>query len=341
MELSKHIGFQVENDISLWETVVRAKAIFTLLVLAGYLFFYHFISIFCSMIHYAFPETSDEIKRIFASSFWNLCIYCLTLNDFQFKVSGDELDPDSAILLSNHLSLADHFVMAYLANYSIKKTNSTNLENRIRLPRINFFSWFTIWRLPTLRIFFNMAKCDENWELDESILEVVFSEVLHSKTPEWLVLFPEVNILTEGNLLLQKQQSERLCLPVLNNLLYPRFSGIFNVVTAINKKNSFKFTKIYDITILYQREGCVENIFRAPTLVETFASSSSPITVHIIVKARFLSRLPSKRAKLERYIEHAWIDKDKQLAQLKEKQTFEIQNSQATKNCNSPLYSAI
>ncbi|KAK6204641.1 uncharacterized protein RJT21DRAFT_132105 [Scheffersomyces amazonensis] len=242
-------------------------------------------------------------------------------NKVKFQITGDDIDTDSAIILSNHVSLADHFVIAYLArNSCTTTTDSSKLENSIVLPRVNFFSWFLVWRVPTWKVLFNMAKCDENWELDESLLDSVFYKVLHSRTPEWLIMFPEVNIFTHENALIQQQQSSKYCLPLLENVLYPRFSGIFNLVSAIQKSNNFKFTKIYDINLLYSRESNnPKNIFITPTLFDIFTSSSPPITVHIFVKTRFLSRLPQKRSKVERYIEHAWVDKDKQLTEQKKR----------------------
>lgn len=167
-----------------------------------------------------------------------------------------------------------------------------------------------VWRMPCFRVLCNMAKCDENWELDTSLLEPVFEEIQRSKFPEWIVLFPEVNIWTKEDAELQKLQCEKFYLPVLLNVLYPRFSGFYNVINALSSKSNFKFSKLYDISIIYHQKNRV-----SPSLIGFFASEA-PLTVTVHIKSKFLSRVPVKRSKLERYLEHAWVEKDRLLIQL-------------------------
>ncbi|KAK6455126.1 uncharacterized protein RJT20DRAFT_54878 [Scheffersomyces xylosifermentans] len=231
--------------------------------------------------------------------------------------------------------------MAYLARYANSHCSSANQvgENRLTLPRINFFTWFLIWRVPTLRILLNFAKCDENWELEEGLVGTVFQKVLRSKFPEWVILFPEVNIWTPEDASLQNKQSEKYYLPVLRNLLYPRFSGFANTMCAMKSAGNFKFTKIYDITLLYQKHipsgSAADDTMYTPTLLESF-TSKSPITITINVQTKSLSRIPVKRTKLERYLEHTWRDKDKLLIQLRTKAPH-IENSASASLPNSLL----
>lgn len=251
---------------------------------------------------------------------------------------GDEITNDSAVVICNHYSLADHIVIAFLARYANRNDSNDEMKSNtdLSLPRVNFFSWFMIWKLPSLRILCNMAKCDENWELDNSLLEPVFEEIQRSKFPEWIVVFPEVNIWTKDDADLQKQQCEKFYLPQLQNVLYPRFSGFYNVITALSSKNNFKFSKLYDTTIVYQ----YDNQGASPSLVEIFASEI-PITITVHIKSKILSRVPIKRSKVERYLEHSWVEKDRLLLQLVESDTMEVELVPILSSLATPLLSSL
>ncbi|WEJ96352.1 putative acyltransferase [Yamadazyma tenuis] len=158
--------------------------------------------------------------------FWDVGIYFTILNGVNYIVTGDLITSESAVFISNHSSLVDHFAINYLSRHSFSK------NKELEVPVVNFFTWFLLWKVPNINILRNMAKCDENWELDHSLNEVFFSKLFASKKVEWLVLFPEVNIFTAESSALQKIQCEKFYLPLLKNLLYPRFSSLHNVVST-------------------------------------------------------------------------------------------------------------
>ncbi|EAZ63020.2 predicted protein, partial [Scheffersomyces stipitis CBS 6054] len=212
--------------------------------------------------------------------------------------------------------------IAYLARHTnnAKSTKeASSQQNNLTLPEINFFSWFLLWKVPNIRLLLNFAKCDENWELEDDLICSVFEKTMSSKFPQWIVLFPEVNIWSQENAYLQKIQSEKYFLPILSNLLYPRFSGFFNAVHAIKSASTYRFNELLDITIAYQSSEIREDDSKiyTPTLMEIFASESQ-ITVTINISTKPISRIPIKRMKLERYLEHVWRSKDELLSQLQE-----------------------
>lgn len=131
----------------------------------------------------------------------------------------------------------------------------------------------------------------------------MFQRVRDSDQPEWVILFPEVNIFTPATSYVQTLQSDRYYLPRLAELLYPRFSGLFNAVTSLNISTEVKFTKLYDITIKYESHVSLVTIFLG----------KRPIHVRLHVKGRSLNRFPQKRAKMEKWLEKVWIEKEKQL----------------------------
>lgn len=213
-------------------------------------------------------------------------------------------------------------------------------ENLTR-PTVNYFSWFRLWRIPSLRVLFNIAKCDENWELDTGLSDLMFSQVLKNKRPEWIVVFPEVNIWSREDVYLQNKQGRKYFLPYLSNVLYPRFSSFFNVISTLHNKANFKFTILYDISILYKRKsndvlvntltGRLEESSRkgigansenpelpqlaTPSLLTMLVSKEKYI-IDVHVKSKQLVRIPTKRSKMEKWLESAWINKDKLLSDI-------------------------
>lgn len=290
------------------------------------------------------------------------------MNGVNFVVSGDDINTESAIIISNHKSLVDFIAMAYLAKYTNDMLNKREKEKSFKnltLPRINFFTWFKLWRIPSIRVLINLAKCDENWELENSLSKIVFGKILKSKVPEWIVLFPEVNIWTEEDSSLQKAQGEKFYLPALQNILYPRFSAFYNVISSLNSKEHSKFNQLYDISILYEW-GSIESktltnkpptdelnsVYSSgipkghdmnlisPSLLEIF-SSDNPITIYIHVKSKRLLRVPTKRSKIEKWLENTWVEKDKFLEQWKadllKATTFSVDNSKPPQINPSPI----
>lgn len=227
---------------------------------------------------------------------------------------GDKLELESAVIISNHQSLGDHILMAFLARYvnnqEFKKSNaegSNNTSYFLTLPRINFFTWFSIWQIPNLNTWFNMFKSDENWEIESHLTKSLPHDQLHSKFIEWIVLFPEVNVFSERDLLLQNHSAKKYFLPPFTNVLYPRFSALANIIRGLASNNINKFTRLYDITILYKKQ---------PSLLEFFISGNQ-IDVQVYIKKRLISKIPINRYKLEKYLEYTWVEKDKLISRMR------------------------
>lgn len=211
-------------------------------------------------------------------------------------VTGDPIIPESAIVICNHQSLADYLLLVHIS----RSCGTIH-------PQANFFTWFSLWRVPTIKTLFNMFRCDENWELSKSWSDEIFKRIMVSEAPEWVILFPEVNIFTPATSYLQNLQSEKYFLPKFTEVLYPRFSGLQNTVQALDIATSVKFTRLYDITINYDHQISLLAIF----------SNAKPINVKVHVKARNLNRFPHKRAKVEKWLEKTWMEKEKQVLAMK------------------------
>lgn len=156
-----------------------------------------------------------------------------------------------------------------------------------------------------------MARCDENWELEPDYAVSELARLLASLFTEWICLFPEVNVWTPESAGAQARMAERYCLPLLENLLYPRYAAVFNIAQGLSQIEGHPFHTLYDVTItyrVYDTDGklLIEHV---PTLLDLL-SSAYRIRILINVTRRNLSRIPSKRSRLERYVERMWAFKD-------------------------------
>ncbi|AOA64610.1 hypothetical protein PP7435_CHR4-0245 [Komagataella phaffii CBS 7435] len=313
-----------------------SHALVPLGILVFYVVIYHILSFTLIVPKLAFAETADRFRRRSAANFWRLANYMLKLNCVKIEITGDELEVDSAVLLSNHRSIADYIVISALAQ-SLEDKGRPEID----LVSVKFFSWFSLWGLPNLNVFNNILSCDENWELDTSTTYNTFNPSVVSTKPEWISVFPEVNIWSAENNELLNELNEKYYLPKLQNVLYPRFSSTFNVINGLYKSS---FSKLYDITILYYKKKAADpqkivkmsqtetaiqlessgepdemvrtTLFDSPSLLQVLGEYPSSFVVRVHVKLKALPRIPLKRKKLEKWLEKEWVEKDKLLEQL-------------------------
>lgn len=230
------------------------------------------------------------------------------MNKVNITTTGDGLLADSAVIVCNHQSLADYFVVASLA-----KTLAAE-----RTPQANFFAWYSLWRVPSIKTLLNMVRCDENFELSRAYCQRYFERVLVSESPEWVVLFPEVNILSPTASYLQKVHSDHYYLPFLDHTLYPRFAGIFNTLQMLRHPPHVKFSNLYDLTVTYDDP---------PSLLHFFGSPK-PINATVHVRVFEIAKIPERRPKLEKWLEKTWVQKDKYIGtQLKERKVAQEEPS--------------
>lgn len=300
MELISHLGLLPGPGPSFVRFVRKTWSLFIMTLFAFLAMAIQLSTFGCVFAAILWPSRVDVFQRWTTQLYWGSAIYFMHLNKVKVKITGDRIDLGSALLMANHQSLADHLVMAHLA-----QTTSTSA-----VPTVNFFSWYTLWTVPSLRLLLNMLACDENWELTKLMTSAVFHDMVLSPVPEWIVVFPEVNIWTPTTAYLQKLQGLDYFLPQFEHMLYPRFSAMYNAVSMAKTTGRSKFSTMYDVTISYNHPG-------APTLA-TFFASLDPIKVIVHVKAHSMLSVPSRRKKLEEWIEKRWIEKDRRLTMIEQ-----------------------
>lgn len=299
MELISHIGLLPGPAPSAGRVLRKFGAFFSLALLFAFAIAYQIFSFWCHFAAIAWPRRISKLQRTISQFFWAVAIALAQYNKVEIRITGERITADSAVIISNHQSLADHIVLAHLAQ-------SASINS---VPRVNFFTWFSLWNIPSIRLMLNMIACDENWELTKSMALALFKKVSLSDIPEWIVVFPEVNIWTPTSAYLQRLQSLKYYLPQYDHLLYPRFSAINSAVTMAKTSGRHKFLNVYDVTISYPQAS-------APTLARFFCSAD-PIRVFVHVRISPISSIPSKRSKIEAWLERRWLEKDKRLARMR------------------------
>lgn len=284
------------------------------------------------------------------------------------NVTGDHVENENALVVSNHQSIVDHIVFPFLTRRTVKDSDLEQLDvssdsddedakkkdiqkeekkevkkgskikfkilkneepffakdlSTMLIPKNKFFTWFEIWGIPTIDYFTHISQADENWEMDGETLVTVFQSFLESSAniTQWLTLFPEVNLFTEKDLRMQNISGEKHYLPIFEHVLYPRFGGFANAIGGLYKTN---FTRLYDVTLLYYNRskatGEILN-FDPPSLLNIFGLRDWDVETVILINVagKFLSRVPLKRNKLEKYLENRWIKKDKLITKLQKR----------------------
>lgn len=293
------MGLRLEPQLTLRILASKLWAVLVCLLLLHLLIWYHIVAATSILGTYISPTLAHNLAGAFSRVFWKIAAFFQHANDVHVSVTGDRIVALSALVVCNHQSLADYFLLEQLAKSS---------TGHVR-PRVNFFTWYAVWQIPTVKTWLNMVLCDENWELSKLLCESAFLKILASEAPQWVVVFPEVNIWTPTAAYQQRMQAKKYYLPYYDHTLYPRYPGLSNAVCTLGTKTNIKFSHAYNVTIFYHTK-------RPPTLLQVFGSPTK-ICVTIDVKALPFNSIPQRKAKLEKWLERTWLEKDKQLAAMK------------------------
>ncbi|PVH20966.1 hypothetical protein CXQ85_004482 [Candidozyma haemuli] len=308
MELLTHLGILVAPNPTFESALYKARGYITMWFLFNLCTWYHSISLVMSVTGICFPELAEYTKRMAGFVVWEVLIFFSELNRVSVEVKGDEIDPFSAVFMANHQSLADYIALAAVAHKFRKGENGAIPWESV--PQVNFFTWFTLARAPTVKALFNMTRCDENWELAQSQSDRMFKRVRDSNAPEWVVLFPEVNIWTSETSYLQSIQAHKYFLPEMRSVLYPRFSNFSNAIWSLRgekvTRKAARFSTLYDVSIVHNKPV---------TLLEYF-SCKEPHVVTIHVKKKSLDKIPLRKPKMEKWLEKTWVEKNKLVGSL-------------------------
>lgn len=316
MELLGHIGiYPISKDLTVSNLI---KGYILIWIFIHFIIINGIVSLHLKVASFFIPESTVVfVKSFISQSFWNALIYLINKRRIKIIVGGLDLSDGAklnsqlknSIVISNHRSLFDFILIYYLKNL-MERASNDHIE-------LSFFNWNLLWKVPSIRSIVEFFQNDENWSFDLLSLEKNISNLTKNFRNNWIVHFPEVNIITEHNLFLQNQQVEQFYLPKLNETLYPRFNNFNNLINIINSNQNSPIRNVIDLTILYYNP--VKNIFNSPSLLEILTLKQPFFIISIDVKMRPLSKLPTKQRKLEKWLENEWCEKDKTI-ELMQKQ---------------------
>lgn len=182
------------------------------------------------------------IIRMFFVNNKNIKLFFTQNSDELLLYSDEKLL--TTLLISNHRSLNDYFVLIYIIlfkNGVVKETDDLT-DTFIKLwdyedirdkIRFDFLSWGTIYNLPTWKLFKNIILKDENVATSSDNL----MESIQTKKERVFILFPEVNILTTELAIIQRKLNQDYY-PFVNkyyNVLSPRFKQFINTLTGFKE----------------------------------------------------------------------------------------------------------
>lgn len=172
----------------------------------------------------------------------------------------------TTLILSNHRSINDYLLIAYLILYRSGpvKESDTLVETFFLLwendqtannIHLTFLSWGTAYQIPTRKFLKNILFKDENVTMDSEDIK----HFIQLKGEEVFLLFPEVNILTTELAMVQRKLNH-VYYPFVNkyyNVLSPRFRQFINIIKAF--KEVIYYTSSLNTNVICQNRRRQEN----------------------------------------------------------------------------------
>jgi len=165
--------------------------------------------------------------------------------DFHIAVSEKNIkeiindNPDKIdILISNHLSTLDHFLLKFYFEY-------------IGIESFNYsFAKSSFYYIPGIGLVCYSGtdiKFCRNWEEDKNILAEQIDKIETGTKKQLITIFPEGSRLTPKKLKDGQNFSRLNNFPVYNNLLVPKSKGLWFIINHLNKTN--RLGKVWDLTL--------------------------------------------------------------------------------------------
>ncbi|SCU85152.1 LAFA_0D14136g1_1 [Lachancea sp. 'fantastica'] len=169
------------------------------------------------------------------------CLINTTLRhrNVKFIFTGDSLDvteSSTSIIIANHRSVMDYVLIDFLIQGEHAPSLQQYLSNAFFsqkgnsvAPKLRFVGWGRLTSIPSVKFFASILFKDENAKVSSNDIE----RVLMREGNECLALFPEVNVITSELRLVQRKLAKESYLPLLDNVLYPRFKNFNSAISCL------------------------------------------------------------------------------------------------------------
>lgn len=222
-----------------------------------------------------------------------------------FTLSGDVKCNDSAMVISNHLCVAD---WAVINNFAIRQRMISHCKYFIK----SSISWIPIFGLGMRLLGFPVLS--RNWSSDKQSVKRALNHLTSCNLPFWLISFSEGTRLNTQKLKEAQDFSKEKNYPILENVLYPRKKGFIATVEALRLS---KVRYLYDFTLAYLHipSNTINTIF--PTIMDLHSDLKN-WKMHLHVDVFCISDLPEDHKSLGEWLESRWIEKDELINKWKQ-----------------------
>jgi len=218
---------------------------------------------------------------------------------------------ESAIVLANHVSWADFYLIQHLAR-SAGMLGRCRWFVKAQLARVPLLGW-GLWAM-------GMPMVSRDWTHDRAQLSRLFRGPADRGWPVWLVSYCEATRFTPAKYAATLAWCARERRRPPRHLLYPRFKGFVATVEAMRRARRGQVRAVYDVTVGYARR--VDGRWRfmqAPSMWETVARPNlgRDYRFYVHVQRFELAALPVDKGDLELWLESRWVEKGERLEELR------------------------
>jgi len=211
------------------------------------------------------------------------------VNGVRFVVTGDKLQKESAILISNHRTRLD-WMLLWAVGARAGTLSMLKIVLKAGLKKAPCFGFV----MQTLGFLF----LERDWTKDELHMQNMCEA--HSERETQLLLFPEGTDLSPSNLEKSQAFSKKAGLPVMQHVLVPRSKGF---VCCLEKLRGGSCKALYDITL-----GFPDTV---PQSENTIFNATWPKEIHVHVQRHALDLVPTQD--VEQWMQDKFVAKEKRL----------------------------
>lgn len=242
-------------------------------------------------------KSFQTLNKWLVTFWWSFGSWILDLAGFHYTIVGDSFRSDeSAVIICNHRSMLDIPAIAHLARI------------RRRLTDIKWVVKEEVKYLPGLGLglmVIGSLFLKRNWTRDRERIQSAFKRITGQGDPFLLVLFPEGTRFSKVKVESAKavRHFSMRNMKRFSHVLFPKLKGFVAAVQLLRSN----IDAIYDITIIYPREGTLGKDY--------FLGKLESVTIHI--KRTDIKELPEDEASLGEWLVEAFRQKEELFQEFK------------------------
>ncbi|CAO3641100.1 unnamed protein product [Cunninghamella echinulata] len=280
---------------------------------------FHFLQIPSLIVGPFSPSLLIQINSFIVGTVWKTMQYVFEKRK-QGKItfSGDHIhDHDSALIISNHRSWSDYYMIHSIA---LRRKMLDNCKYFVKdsIKWLPFFGW-GMWLA-------GFVFVKRNWLQDQTKINKAFASIKKYNTPAWIINYVEGSRCTPQKLALCQSFARDHGYTVTENVLLPRTRGFITCVQQF-RRSHIKY--IYDFTIAYRHKKQNAPFNEAPNLIRIHIDTLSPeYQFHVHIRRYTIDELPMDEEELSKWLRDRFVEKDQILNKLKVQWTDGLEDTE-------------